>query len=163
MNKNNYLRRVLLWLSGTAYMALAVPAESKWIKVGIAISILILVLGVFVKKIDMYVQEYAGKRRLVISVLLSMILGLRFEKVWRYSQKVASLSKIIGISQTVMLYVVGIILGILSIYFVLSAICFLMDFPKKFFAADRNDFQTNPIKNQLKYSLYFCCWSRGLI
>ena len=149
-------------LSGTAYMALAVPAEPKWIKVGIAISILILAVAVFVKNIDSYVQKYTGKRRFIISVLLSMILGLRFEKVWRYSRKVASLSEMIGISQTVVLYVVGIILGILSIYFVLGAICFLMDFPKTFFAGDRKDFQTNLIKKPMKLFLIFLLLVQGI-
>lgn len=135
MNKkeNIILKNLLFVISAMAYVILAVPAEPKWLLLGVAIIVLFYVITRFVPNIHLFLKNYYNKRRLIISFTLSMLLGFRFEKVWRYSGQISDIALRIGISSAVILYSIGIILGLMGIYFCFAMLSLFLEVPLKWF------------------------------
>lgn len=128
---NLLLKNLLFCISASAYILLSVPASPRGLVAGAAIAAVVYLITRFTKSIP---KIFSGKRNrpcLVTAIALSLILGLRFEKVWRYSQQVTALASRVGLSIAWILYPVGILLGALAIYFCYVVVYLLVHLPKK--------------------------------
>lgn len=126
-------KNLIFVISSAAYIVLAVPAEPKWLLCGVALVVLTYIITRFLTNISEFVKGNRRKVRLVIAILLSLLLGFRFEKAWRYSSQMAIVSSELGISISILLYILGIILGLVGIYFCLSMLTLFIELPKKLF------------------------------
>ena len=123
-------RNLLFVISGAAYLALVVPAEGKWLIMGAMLIVFLYGITRFCMPIKDFVNKNKEKHYLIFSTFFSLLLGFRFEKVWRYSSKILSITSQMQIDSSVLLYVIGIILGFLGIYFFFTVLIFLLKFPR---------------------------------
>lgn len=125
------IKNVLFVISAISYIALSIPATNMGLKIGIVIALICYTVTRFTPNILDLLRENFYKSYLIMSIVLSCILGLRFKKVWINSIQFKMISERIGINTNILLYTIGITGGILAIYFCLVILTFCLEYPKK--------------------------------
>lgn len=154
-DKMNVLTKNLYFvISAAAYILLSVPSEFRWIFIGLVSGFLLYIITRFFNvSIINYVKSNSSNWISAISICFSLILGLRFEKVWRYSSQVRILAQKLNISSSILLIILGIFLGVLAVYFFMVLLTFLINYPQKYFKLNCNINYGKRIKNK---SLILC-------
>lgn len=135
MKKNGHiLRNVPLAVSAGAYLLLAVPATKTGLITCIVLTLACFALGFLLTDIRKYVQENTGSGCWCVSVVVCILMGLRFDNVWKLSGQVTALASYFNLNKSVLLTAIGCILALGAVYFVLAVLTFLMQWPKRLLA-----------------------------
>lgn len=116
-------------LSAAAYMILAVPATGTGLAVGAVLAAACFAAGFFLKDIRQYTKDHGAVGHWITAAAVCLLMGLRFDNVWKLSGQIASLTARFHVDTAMFLTAAGCVLAVCAVYFVAAALIWLMKWP----------------------------------
>lgn len=125
-----FYRNIPLTLSVGAYMALATTATTTGLLTAVGLTALSYAVGFFVPNVWGYTKANARKGHWAAAIAVCVLMGLRFDSVWKNSGQLQGLLAGSGLDVVMLLSVMGCILAAAAVFFVVSMLTFLTQAPK---------------------------------
>lgn len=123
------IRNIPFALSAGAYFLLAVPASGSGLAVGAFLTAICLGVGFFLPGIWQYTKSNTPKGYWVVAGVLCLLMGLRFDNVWKLSSQVAALTARLHVDSVGFLTAAGCVLAVCAVYFVALVLTWLLKCP----------------------------------
>lgn len=133
-------------LSSGAYCLLAVPASKAGLTAGILLTVGCYLLGLFLPNTWQYMKKTSGKGYWIISAIICLLMGLRFDNVWKLSRMVNAVSDRLAVDTVAMLTAVGCILAVCAVYFTVTTLTFLLNWPVQLLKDSESSAEVQPLK-----------------
>lgn len=124
-----FYRNIPLAASAGAYFLLAVPATGTGLAVGACLTAVCLGLGLFLPGIWQFTKTQAAKGHWIAAAAVCMLMGLRFDNVWKLSGQISALTERLHVDSIAFLTAVGCVLAVGAVYFTTAALTFLLKWP----------------------------------
>ena len=128
-NMSRFYRNLPLALSAGAYFLLAVPASTTGLAVGAVLTAVCLCLGFFLPDIRRFAKDNGARGHWIAAGAVCLLMGLRFDNVWKQSGQVASLAARLHVDSTVFLTAAGCVLAVGAVYFLAAVLIWLLKYP----------------------------------
>lgn len=116
-------------LSAAAYMLLAVPATGNGLAVGAVLTAVCFALGLLPLDIRRFTKEHGALWHWITAAAVCLLMGLRFDNVWKLSGQIISLTGRLHVDTVVFLTAAGCVLAVCAVYFVAAALIWLLKYP----------------------------------
>lgn len=142
-------RNIPFALSAGAYLLLAVPATETGLVVGVLLTIACFALGLFLPDIWHYTKENATKGHWIAAGAVCLLMGFRFDHVWKLSSQVSALTSMLSLDKNVFLTAIGCVSAVGAVYFAAATLTWLLKIPLRLL----NDMQSKPHRQLLSCRL----------
>lgn len=119
-------RNIPFALSAGAYLLLAVPATETGLIAGVLLTTACFVLGLFLPGIWHYTKENATKGHWIAAGAVCLLMGFRFDNVWKLSSQVSALTSMMSLDKNVFLTVIGCVSAVGAVYFAAATLTWLL-------------------------------------
>lgn len=126
---SRFYRNIPLALSAGAYFLLAVPATGTGLAVGVLLTAVCFGLGLCLPGTWQFTRTNASKGHWIAAGAVCLLMGLRFDNVWKLSGQVSALTARLHIDNTVFLTAAGCALAVGAVYFVTATLTCLLKCP----------------------------------
>lgn len=125
----SFIRRLPFGLSAAAYMLLAVPATGAGLAAAAVLTAVCFALGFFLPGMQKFIRENGSRGHWIAAGAVCVLMGLRFDNVWKLSGQVASIASRLQMDAAALLTAVGCVLAVCAVYFVAAALIWLTTYP----------------------------------
>lgn len=129
-----------------AYCLLAVPATKTGLIAGFLLVVGCYLLGVFLPSTWQYMKKASGKGHWIASAIVCLLMGLRFDNVWKLSGSVHAVADKLAVDAVTMLCAIGCILAVCALFFTVTALTFLLKVPARLLNISENAVQKQQFK-----------------
>lgn len=143
---SRFYQNIPFMLSFGAYCLLAVPASKAGLMAGILLTVGCYLLGLFLPDTWQYMKKTSRKGYWIISAIICLLMGLRFDNVWKLSKAVNAVSDRLAVDAVAMLTAVGCILAVCAVYFTVTALTFLLNWPVQLLKDSESSAEVQPLK-----------------
>lgn len=142
-------RKIPFALSAGAYLLLAVPATETGLAIGILLTTACFALEMFLPDIWHYTKENATKGHWIAAGTVCLLMGFRFDHVWKLSSQVSALTSMLSLDKNVFLTAMGCVSAVGAVYFAVATLTWLLKTPLRLL----NDMQSMPHRQLLSCRL----------
>lgn len=146
-------RNIPLMLSAGAYFVLAVPATGAGLAVGALLTVACYLFGLFIPNTWQYTKRQAGKGHWIASIAVCLLMGLRFDSVWKLSSQIGALTERLHVDTVVFLSVTGCVLAVCAVFFTTAVLTFLLKWPIHFLEDFDSTVDKRPFSNHLRVGI----------
>ena len=143
---SRFYQNIPFVLSFGAYCLLAVPASKAGLMAGILLTVGCYLLGLFLPNTWQYMKKTSGKGYWIISAIICLLMGLRFDNVWKLSRMVNAVPDRLAVDTVAMLTAVGCILAVCAVYFTVTTLTFLLNWPVQLLKDSESSAEVQPLK-----------------
>lgn len=147
---SRFYQNIPFVISFGAYCLLAVPATKTGLMIGFLLVVGCYLLGMFLPSTWHYMKKVSGKAHWIASAIVCLLMGLRFDNVWKLSGLVNAVADRLAVDTVTMLSAIGCILAVCALFFTVTALTFLLKEPAHLL----NDSEDAAARQPLKCS--FC-------
>lgn len=137
----NWLKKLFqnipLAISAGAYLLLAVPATEMGLAIGGFLTIVCGVVGLFLPNMMHYLKENTKKGHWAVSIVICLLMGLRFDNVWKRSSQITAICARFNVDAVVILTILGCLLAVFAVYFMAVTFTFLVKWPAGLLKEDK--------------------------